>query len=316
MLAIVFTTSPIFILIALGFFAVRVGWIPRDGTLAMGRYVLSFALPALIFNALSKRALDQILVPDFLLAYAAGSLIAFALGVAIAAAIRRTSLLDNAFFGMGVSMSNSGYIGYALVPQLLGPDALIAVAMAILVEVLAIMPLTLILAELHAHRGNRGMLRALGGVLLLVVKNPIMQAIAAGLLCAGLGWALPTVLARTVDMLAGSAAAVALFAVGGTLAGQRLHRGMGSALAIAAGKLLVHPLAVFLTLALIPAFDPALTQAALVLAGLPMVTIFPLLAQRYGQGEQCASALMVTTMLSFLTLNLGLWASGIGVHRP
>ncbi len=312
MLAIVSITSPIFFLIVLGFAAVRAGWVPREGALAMGRYVVSFALPALIFNALAKRALEEIVVPEFLLVYGAGSLIAFAIGVSVAAAVRRTGPLDSAFFGMGVSMSNSGYSGYALVPLLLGSDALIAVSMAILVEVLVIMPLTLVMAELHARRGERGIGVILGGVLLVVVKNPIMQGIAAGLLCAWLGVTLPAMLTRTVDMLAGSAAAVALFAVGGTLAGQRLHRGLGSALAIAAGKLVVHPLAVLLMLALLPAFDPTLSQAALVLAGLPMVTIFPLLAQRYGQGEPCASALMVTTMLSFLTLNVGLWAFGIG----
>ncbi len=38
---------PIFLLILLGFSAVRVGWVPREGTLAMERYVISFALPAL-----------------------------------------------------------------------------------------------------------------------------------------------------------------------------------------------------------------------------------------------------------------------------
>ncbi|WP_295385042.1 hypothetical protein [uncultured Thiodictyon sp.] len=42
------------------------------------------------------------------------------------------------------------------------------------------------------------------------------------------------------------------------------------------------------------------------------VSLFPLLAQRYGQGEACASALLATTLLSFLTLNLGLWALGVG----
>lgn len=312
MLAIVAITAPIFLLIALGFAAVRADWISREATLGMGRYVLSFALPALVFNALSKRPLDEILVPPFLLAYTAGSLIAFAVGVAAAAAVRRTGALDNAFFGMGVAMSNSGYIGYALVAQLFGAQALIAVAMTMSVEVLVIMPLTLAMAELNAQQGRGGLLRSLRDVAPMVAKNPIMQAIALGLLCAGLGWQPPAMLTRTVDMLAGSAAAVALFAIGGTLAGQRLHRGLKPAFAIAAGKLLVHPLAVLLMLALVPAFDPTLTQAAVVLAGLPMVTIFPLLAQRYGQGEQCASALMTTTLLSFLTLNLGLWLFGLG----
>ena len=91
-----------------------------------------------------------------------------------------------------------------------------------------------------------------------------------------------TIAPRNPILLAGSAAAVALFAIGGTLARQRIHDGLRATLAIAAGKLLIHPAAVLLMLALVPTFDPRLTQAAVILAGLPMVTIFLLLAQRYG----------------------------------
>ena len=312
-LAIVSITAPIFLLIALGFVAVRAGWMSREGTLAMGRYVLFFALPALLFNALARRPLDEIIVPSFLLVYVPGSLLAFVIGVGVATAVRRTPVLDNAFFGMGVSMSNSGYIGYALVAQILGSKALIAVAMTILTEVLVIMPLTLMLAEFHAHRGRHSLRETLVKVLRLVAGNPILIAIAAGLLCAGLELHPPALLGRTIDLLAGSAAAVALFAIGGTLARQRLNEGLSAALAIAAGKLLIHPAAVLLMLALVPAFDPTLTQAAVILAGLPMVTLFPLLAERYGQGEFCASALLLTTALSFFTLNLGLWLFGIGL---
>ena len=315
MFAIISITSPVFILILLGFGAVRAGWVQRDGTLAMGRYVLSLALPALLFNAVSQRPLEQIIVPEFLIAYVGGSLIVFLAGLLLTAALRRTSPLDNAFFGMGVSMSNSGYIGYALVAQILGNGALIAVAMAILTEVLVILPLTLIMAEFHHSSGQHGFLKTLGKVLVQVANNPIVPAIGAGLLCAGLDWHPPAIIARTLDLLAGSAAAVALFAIGGSLAGQRLHHGLGGALLIAAGKLLAHPAAVLLMLTLLPAFDPTLTQAALILAGLPMVTIFPLLASRYGQGDLCASALLVTTMLSFATLNLGLWFMGTGLPR-
>jgi malonate transporter and related proteins len=306
-------TAPIFILIGLGFAAGRAGWIAREGMAALGRYALTFALPALLFNALAKRPLGEIIVPPFLLAYVAGSLIAYAVGMFGAAALRRASPLDNAFFGMGVSMSNSGYIGYGLVSQILGADALVAVAMAILTEVVVILPLTLMLAEIHRDGGRRGLPRTLGKVLLTVARNPIVLGIAAGALCSYLGLRLPAMVGRTVDMLAGSAAAVALFAIGGGLAGQKLHEGLGAAAAIAAGKLLIHPAAVFGMLAVVPAFDPTLTNAALILAGLPMVTLFPLLAQQYGKGDLCSSALLVTTALSFVTLNLGLWFFGVGL---
>ena len=314
MLAIVSITAPIFLIILLGFLAVRVGWVAREGTVAMGRYVLSFALPALLFHAVASRPLGQVLVPGFLLAYVGGSLLAFAIGVAVAAAVRRTHPLDNAFFGMGVAMSNSGYIVYALVSRILGPEGLSAVAMAILTEILVILPLTLFLAELRRAQGRAGFLRTLGRVVVLVARNPLPLAIGAGLLCAGLQVQPPALIARTLDMLGGSAAAVALFAIGGSLTGQRLHQGLGAAFAIAAGKLLLHPVAVLLMLVLlVPTLDSQLTQAALILAGLPMVTIFPLIAQGYGEGERSATALLITTLLSFITLNLGLWLFGAGL---
>ena len=44
-----------------------------------------------------------------------------------------------------------------------------------------------------------------------------------------------------------------------------------------------------------------------------MVTIFPLIAQGYGEGERSATALLITTLLSFITLNLGLWLFGVGL---
>ena len=316
MLGTLSVTAPIFLLILLGYVAVRVGWLAYDGTATLSRYALSFALPALMFSTLAQRPLHEVIVPPFFIAYAAGSLLAFGIGLIVAALVRRTHPLDNAFFGMGVAMSNSGYIGYALIAQLFGESLLIAVAMSILTEVVLIMPLTLILAELHSSRGQNGLAHTLKLVLLRVVKNPILQSIVAGLLVAQLGWSLPAFVDRTISMLAGSAAAVALFAIGGTLVGQRLREGLGGALAIAAGKLIVHPAAVLALLVVVPAFDPTLTQAALILSALPMVTIFPLLAQRYGQEAICSSALVITTLLSFVTLNLWLWALGVGSAAP
>ncbi|QIK38513.1 AEC family transporter [Caldichromatium japonicum] len=306
MYAILSVTAPIFILIALAFVAVHARWIPREGALALGRYALLFALPALLFNTLSKRPLAELVVMDFLTVYAGTSLLVYGLGILIASLIRRSAPAANAFYGLGVSMSNSSYIGYPLVAQLLGEPALVAVVMAILTEVLLILPITLILAEFAQARAQGGPWRTLGKVLWTVGMNPIVLAIGAGILFAAFDWRLPIALGRTLDMLAGSAAVVALFAIGGGLASQRVQGSVGPALAVAAGKLIGHPLVALGMLSLVPQLDPVLRQAALILAGLPMVTLYPLLAQRYGQGETAATALVLATLLAFFTLNLEL----------
>ncbi len=306
LLTILSITSPIFFLIALGFVAVRAAWLPREGALALGRYALLFALPALLFNTLAQRPLAELVIIDFLIVYAGTSLIVYCLGVLIASLLHKGSPLANAFYGLGVSMSNSSYIGYPLVVQLLGEQALGTVIMAILTEVLLILPLTLLLAELHRARAQGNPWRVLRQVLWTVGMNPIVLAIGAGILCAALAWQPPVALGRTLDMLGGSAAAVALFAIGGGLASQRVQGSIGPALGVAAGKLIGHPLVAFGILTLVPGLDPMLRQAALILAALPMVTLYPLLAQRYGQGEIPATALVLTTLLAFITINLEL----------
>jgi predicted permease len=73
------------------------------------------------------------------------------------------------------------------------------------------------------------------------------------------------------------------------------------------GKLLLHPLMVGLMLWLVGPMETNLQISAILLASMPMMGIYPLLAQRHGEEGLCASALLVTTVTSFLTISLILW---------
>ncbi|MFB8828848.1 AEC family transporter [Azotobacter sp. CWF10] len=53
MLQILSITLPIFILIGLGFFAVRFAVISREQIRGLGSFVITFALPALVLKAVS-----------------------------------------------------------------------------------------------------------------------------------------------------------------------------------------------------------------------------------------------------------------------
>jgi hypothetical protein len=41
-----------------------------------------------------------------------------------------------------------------------------------------------------------------------------------------------------------------------------------------------------------------------------MLSIYPILAQKYGFEEMCAAALLLATVLSFLTISVALWLPG------
>jgi predicted permease len=125
-----------------------------------------------------------------------------------------------------------------------------------------------------------------------------------------LGLPITGVLARTVNMLAMSSTAVSLFVIGGALVGLQI-KGMGRDVsAIALGKLMLHPLMVGLMVWLMPPDDPALRAAAVVFASVPMLSIYPILAQKYGLEAFCAAALVLATILSFVTISIILWLLG------
>ena len=311
MLTILGITGPIFILIAIGFAAVRSGTLARNEIRALGTFVINFALPALLFKAMAGRNVDELVKLDLLVIYALGSLLVVAGIIAVACLIYRCSLQAAAILAMGMAVSNSAYIGFPIAQQLIGPAASTNLAIYAVVETLIMLPLLMSLAELGGDSG-RHWARVLFGILGRLLKNPMFVAIVAGMGFSVLGLYLPLPLARVVDMLAAASAPVALFYIGGILATLSLKGMAGDIGRIVAGKLILHPLVVagiFLVLAF---DDPMLRNAAIINAGMPMMSIYPILGQKYGKEGVCAAALVATTVVSFFTISSLLWLTGAG----
>ena len=143
-----------------------------------------------------------------------------------------------------------------------------------------------------------------------LIKNPIMLAILTGTLLSAFGIGLPAPVLKTVDLFAAASAPVALFAIGASLVGLQVRGLGGDAGQIVIGKLLIHPLLVYFGFRLVGPVDPALKSTGIIMASMPMVSIYPLLGQRYGLGDMCAAALLISTMVSVLTITLVIWLVG------
>jgi predicted permease len=184
----------------------------------------------------------------------------------------------------------------------IGPMASVALALNMLVENALIIPLALALAEISQDKGQGFGLIARGMVLRLV-RSPMIIAIVLGLTVSILGIHLPTPVVRTVDMLAMASGPVALFVIGATLHGLRLGGMAGNLSLIVLGKLVLHPLAVLLALLAFPVRNPDLHTGAILMAAVPMLSIYPVLGQRFGQEKLCSAALLGATVMSFVTLS-------------
>ena len=311
MWALLAISGPIYLAILLGYATTRWGLFAKSDLRVLGKFVINLAMPALLFNALAPRRLDEILNGRYLLVYAGGSLLTLLLGWWWGRRVARQTPTATSFYVMGMCCSNSGFVGFPILLLVLPPIAGVVLALNMLVENLVFIPLVLVLAE-HGRSGGGTASQVLRGIGYRLLRNPMIWGLVAGLAASLCHLDMPAFMARTVNLFSQASAGLSLFVVGGTLVGLPLS-GMGTKIAsIAAGKLLLHPLSVLFCITLLPALGLGhlpvdLTAAALLMAAMPMLGIYAILAQPYGQEEVSAAALLVTTATSFVTLNGVLW---------
>ncbi|WP_341795313.1 AEC family transporter, partial [Ectopseudomonas toyotomiensis] len=294
-------TAPIFILIGLGFLSARIALVNRDQVRGMGTFVIYFALPSLVFKALAERSLSEVLNGPYLAAYAMASLSLFGIGLLLARRWRGQGLSSSAILAMGMAVPNSGFVGYPIAVMVIGPTAALAMALGMLVENLLMIPLALAIAEAGRQDGQGW--TVVRETALRLLRNPLIIAIVLGLGMSLLELRLPVVPARVIDMLAAASAPVALFVIGATLNGMKIG-GIAADLAqTSIGKLILHPLLMFAALSLVPGVDPMLMVAGVLFASAPMLSVFPILGQRFGLEERCAAALVGCTVLAFFSIS-------------
>lgn len=296
-------TGPIFLIILTGYLAARLGPLRGRDARVLGVFVIDFALPALLFRALSQRPLGQLLHVDLLWAYTLGTWLVMVLVVGYQGLIRRQGLQKGALLAMGMTLSNSAFMGFPIAESLFGPVASANLAVYLTVENMIMIPSLIAMAELGRKTGSHWS-RVLQGIVFRLFKNPLILAIAAGAAFSALQIHVPPSLQRVIDLLAAASSPVALFYIGAILAGLGLGGKLGGMTLLALGKLILHPLAVFAALTLLSFPDPSLKLAAVINAGMPMATVYPLLGQKYGWEGFCAAALVLTTLLAFFTLSL------------
>jgi hypothetical protein len=307
MLDILTITGPIYLAIALGYAATRWGVFERADMRVFGKFTLYLALPALLFNALSQRSVAEILNGQYLLAYALSTLVVMGAALLWTHKVQQRSLSYSSMMVMGMTCPNSGFVGFPIILLTLGPVAGVALALNMVVENLLLIPLLLAVAD--SEGGAPGQWRrALQQTLIGLLKNPLIIGIVAGFLFSWSDVHIPTPVSRTITLFAQASGALSLFVIGGSLVGLQVQGLKGPVAQIALGKLIVHPLAMLITLWwVVPVDDPALRMAALITAALPMLGIYTILSQRHGHEATSAAALLVTTVCSFFTLSGLLW---------
>lgn len=310
MIEILSVVGVVFVMMAVGFFAVRGGLFTPSDMAALGKFVVTFALPALVIRAVTSQRLSEVIEIGYLGGYLLGFLLTFSFGFFWSRSIEKRPLTSNTFDGMGISCANSGFVGYPILLMALPAFASKALALNMIIENLFMIPLVLILAE-YARGGADSKGQLIATVVLRLFKNPIVISLLIGLAISISGVELPMVLARPIDAFATVSAAVSLFVIGGSTAGLSFGSINRGAIVVVLGKLILHPIAVFVGIMVMSAIgysisDKELSAAAIIMAATPAMAVYPILAQRYGYGQTAALSMLLMTVLSFVTLTVTL----------
>lgn len=313
MLNILLTISPVFILIGLGYFAFKQGLIKAEAMSSLGNIVLYCAIPAVMIGGLSKIHINEIVEPYFLLAYGIGSLLNLLFALLLTLKLKGNPLTKSAIQSMGMSIPNSMFVGFPVLSLSLGlPEiASLSLMMAVLVENILILPIVLILLEYSVGQKG-GAVSILRSVALRIVRNPLIISIAVGVVLSLLGVALPKPISQSLDLLTNISAGLALLFIGAALANikPQEQKPWADISLVMFGKLIFHPVLVAGCVFLLPNFNSKFQQAVIIMAAAPMMSIYPILGERYGLRDFCASTLFMTTLLSFMSISVVLLLLG------
>lgn len=293
---------PLTLLVALGYACIRFGVLSSGLLPHLSQFVIKIALPAFLVSALASKNLTEIWQPIYIAAYALGSLLVFAVAIAYFYYYLNQHLTQASVLAMGASMSNTGFIGSAVLTLLLDQHAAVYLSLTLIIENLCIVALMLLLAE-GAQQQQTAKWLLYRDTVLKLIKNPVIIAIILGMFLAAFEIRLPQFLSDTLQRLGQTASPLALFIIGAGLVGVSLHSIDRDSLMLVLFKLVLMPLSIFSLLYVLNAPQEML-YAGTLLAALPMPVAFAIFAEHYDMRQRALAPLLLSTLLGFILLAL------------
>ena len=301
MTALLDVVLPVFRVLGAGYLAVWRGLFSDSGVDGLMVFTQKFAVPCLLFAAISSLDLGQSFDWRLLLSYYAGSTACFVLGILGARYIFGRSLPDSIAIGFVALFANSVLLGLPIMERAYGPEALVPNYAIISIHapfcyLLGITTMEIAIAE------TRDPLRLLKTVGKAIFSNALMIGIVLGFIVNLTALPLPGVVDEALSLMIRAALPAALFGLGGVL---YRYRPEGDAKVIAyvcVLSLLVHPaIAYGMGRVVTDLTTDQLRGAVLTAAMAPGVNAY-LFANMYGAAKRvAASAVLIGTAATVLT---------------
>lgn len=299
---IVALTGPLFLLVLLGYaLGAWLGW-PKAIADALTRFVFAIAIPAMLFQTMSRFSQMPRADARLLIAFFGGCLVVFLLGRLLSRYAFKLDGESQSVFSMGGIFSNIVLLGLPIAKVTMGDTAIPPVSMVVVFNAFILWTLVTVSVEWAKHGAVSwaGVGRTARGVF----TNPVVVGILSGTAFGFTGIELPGVADRTLTLVGQAAVPLSLIALGMGLAQYGVREGWQHSLAIVVLKLMAMPLVVY-GLARLLGLPPLETRAVVMLAAMPVGANVYLMAEQFKvMGGPIAASLVLSTLVASVSVPL------------
>ena len=291
-------TVPIFLLMLLGLFFRKIGWIDEVFASKMNKFVFLVPLPVLLFEDLATVDFSAVWDLKFVLFCFCATFLSIGIAAAVSLFWKDRSVQGE--FIQAAYRSSAALLGIAFIQNIYG-DAGMAPLMIIgsvpLYNIMAVVVLSFFKPE-RKKLAREVWISTLKGI----VTNPIILGIVAGLLWSALRLPMPSILEKTVSDIGATATPLGLMAMGASFDIKKAF-GKAKPAVTAAVMKLVGFAALFLPVAVWLGFREEQLVAILIMLGSATTVSCYVMARNMGhEGVLTSSTVMLTTLFSAFTV--------------
>lgn len=294
-------TVPIFMVMVIGYILKQTGMLNDNFVTIANRFNFKVTLPVMLFRDISTVAIREVFDLKYVLFCALVSTVCFWTIWGGAKLLIRDKSMTGAFvqasFRSSVAVMGLAFIGSIYGQSAMGP--LMIIGAVPLYNIFSVIVLTFEAEEDENEKRDTSKIRQ---AIVNIAKNPIIIAIALGLVVALLGLDFPPMVDSTIDKIAQMATPLALIALGAGFEGGKALAKIKPTLAAAFVKLIAQPL-IFIPVAAALGFRGDKMIAILIMLASPTTPSCYIMAKSMrNDGVLTASIVVATTLLAAFTL--------------
>ncbi|MBM4152661.1 MAG: AEC family transporter [Kiritimatiellaceae bacterium] len=297
---------PVFVLIILGKWLSRIGFISNEFGKGLNRLTYWIALPSLLLDKVSGAVFDFGGVTILSLLLISVTILSVLVAYLVAVVLKLDARSMGAFV-QGAARSNNAFIGLPVIlysMSRLSPDVASLATVALAPAIVFYNALSVCI--LLAHSDRQAQTRAQTTMIFIkqLFTNPLLLACVIGLLMNYFQLRFPVAIQHSLSALGDTALALALISIGAGLSFKGIFKGIRISLSASMIKVVVQPL-IGLGAAFFCDLSPIERQILLIYLACPTATASYVLADIFNSDRNlAANIIVVSTLLSAVTLSI------------